>query len=181
MKKTAFTILLLGYLTAGCKYPLIEEHGHYVEISPNSSLTINKEVIVYPGHARAYFQNGRLIEPSGLNYYQVNCELEVQQVKNVKQFIQPGHFDIIRVFQDESPIVLLEAPLSVASLDMVFFDDDSPVDTKRFWKFALSSKTQPDVRALICRGAQDTPYLAKLPTLNEIKEALGAYIEIQIR
>jgi len=56
---------------------------------------------------------------------------------------------------------------------------DSPVDIKRYYHFKLSAQdpqSKSQVRALICRGAQDEPYNARLPTLEQMKLAGGQYI-----
>ena len=56
----------------------------------------------------------------------------------------------------------------------------APVDIKRFYTFRLESETQPLVRAVICRGVQDTPFMAELPTYEEMQAAVGEYIEFNL-
>lgn len=61
----------------------------------------------------------------------------------------------------------------------------SPVDIQRYYHFKLSaqdpSKQITQVRSLTCRGVQDTPYKAILPTFNEMQAALGQFVKFDLR
>jgi hypothetical protein len=51
--------------------------------------------------------------------------------------------------------------------------DSSPPDIFRGWHFWLHSDKQPNVLRMTCRGVFAEPWEAELPTLAEIRQALG--------
>jgi len=177
MKNHVLILMVLLMLTA-CKAPLIQqkEHGKHFPIADHAWIEIQQKISVEPENARAYFQGGEWIKPSVLNLYQVNCEIEVRDVLETRQWIAPGKFKIIRTAQDQSPIVFMPGQTTI----LANFRDNSPTDIKRFWKFTLESKQQPNVMHLICRGVQDTPYDAKLPTSEEMQAAVGVNMDLHL-
>ncbi len=186
-----FLLLSLLFLSA-CQSAQIRDDNSYIEIANQAMIEITQTIKVSPNSARAFFQNGELIKPGQLNLYDVNCEIEINTVSENYQQIDAGVFNVISIAQEESPIV--ENPfqrknIMVASLNYAWASD-SPVDIKRYYHFKLSKKALDDnrsgsnntdssttvVRAIICRGAQDTPYNAKLPSYEEMKIAAGKYL-----
>ena len=176
MKKAAL-ILTLITLSACQTAALIESEGRYVEIAATASIEITQSIEVAPNSARAFLQNGEVISITQLNLYDVNCEVEINTVSESRQLIEPGIFDVLAIGQEESPIVMSK-PVMVASLTYAW-GSDSPVDIKRYYHFRLSAQdpqSKSQVRALICRGVQDQPYKAMLPTFEEMMRASGQYI-----
>ena len=100
-----------------------------------------------------------------------------------RQTIEPGLFNVISIVQDESPIVMTK-PVMVASLSLARGGGDSgPVNIKRFYRFRLSPqdpKAETQVRSMTCRGALDEPYIAELPTYNEMQAAVGQYVILNL-
>jgi len=177
MKNQLQLLLILMLLTA-CKVPVIkqQEHGQYYPIAQNAWIEIQQKARIEPDNARAYFQDGKWIHPSSLNLYEVNCELEVRDVVEKYQWINPGKFEIIRTQQDQSPIVFGPGK----STTLAWNQDQAPSDIKRFWKFTLQSKQQANVMHFICRGVQDSPYNATLPTSTEMQTAVGQHIKLHL-
>ncbi len=204
-----FLLLALLFLSA-CQSALIRDDNSYIEISSQTTIEITQTIEVSPNSARAFFQNGELIKPGQLNLYDVNCEIEINTVSETYQQIEASVFNVISVAQEESPIVenlFLRKNIKVASLNYAWASD-SPVDIKRYYHFKLSEKALDDnrsdsnnaafkesgsiktdsktsnsstvVRAIICRGAQDTPYNAKLPSYEEMKVAAGKYLKFNL-
>lgn len=183
MKKIYFIkIILLAFSLSACQSTLIQNGDSYFEISSQASIEITQTIEVAPNSARAFFQNGEQIFYGNLNLYDVNCEIEINTVSEKRQTVEAGVFTITSVAQEESPIVkreFMKKPVMVASLDYAW-SSDSPVDIKRYYHFKLLAQdpeSKSEVRALICRGAQDTPYAAKLPTYEQMIDAGGQYIK----
>jgi hypothetical protein len=170
-----FVLLVL----AGCQQTLIKTNAGYQPESSDSYIVLNKSIVIPPNSARAFFQYGKLIPDARLNLYATDCELQINTVLEVPQTVQPGKFNIIRIIQDQSPIVILQ-PVMYAAIGVVWGYNSSPVDIKRFYTFRLESESQPLVRAVICRGVQDTPFMAELPTLEEMQAAVGEYIQFNL-
>lgn len=164
-------------LLAACQANLIKKAETFTPIQQASWLEINKRVTIPAGHTRAFFQGGNTIDINLLDLYQVNCELEVQQVAADEQTVEPGRFEITAISQQLSPIVKTTS-YRVASAGMLA--SSTQTDTRRYWQFRLSSMHQPQVRSLICRGIQDTHEQAVLPTVEDISKALGAYMTIHL-
>ncbi len=181
-------LITISFFLAGCQPALIRTENAYVEISSQASIEIMQSIKVSSNSARGFLQNGKVISPGQLNLYDINCEIEINTVSEERQIIEPGVFNVISIAQEESPIVkrknekqFMTKPIMIASLNYAWFSD-SPVDIKRYYRFRLTaqdleSKPVTEVRAMICRGAQDTPYAAELPTYEQMMAASGKYIK----
>lgn len=170
-------ILIISTLTGCQSAALIKSEGYYIKVVPTATIEITQSIEIAPGSARAFLQNGKVISMGQLNLYDINCEVEINTVSESRQIIEPGVFNILAIAQEESPIVM-SMPVMVASLNYAWASD-SPVDIKRYYHFRLSAQdpqSNSQVRALICRGAQDEPYNAKLPTFEQMRHAGGQYI-----
>ncbi|MCW8928928.1 MAG: hypothetical protein OQL19_01670 [Gammaproteobacteria bacterium] len=186
MKKFFYNINILFCIAilSACQSTLIQSENNYFEISNQASIEITQVLEVAPNSARVFFQNGEVISHGQLNLYDINCEIEINTVSDSRQIIEPGVFDIISVAQNQSPIVkqeLKKQQILVASLNYVWNSSNSPVDIKRYYHFKLSAqdpRSNSEVRAMTCRGAQDTPFNAKLPTYEEMRKAGGQYIKL---
>jgi hypothetical protein len=176
-------VFMLFYLL-GCQPALVKTEKGYQPIQADATIEITQELTVAANSARAFLQNGRLIRQNRLNLYDINCEIEINTVKEQSQTVPSGLFTVVSVSQQESPIVFdnqLKNEVQVASLNYAW-SSNSPVDIKRYYTFKLvaQSNSKPQVRALICRGIQETPWLAQLPTLEEMKRATGLYIILSL-
>ncbi|MCP3850746.1 MAG: hypothetical protein GY694_11000 [Gammaproteobacteria bacterium] len=179
-------VLFLLFILSGCQSALILSDDVYTSILNKGSIEITQPIDFLPNSARAFLQKGELITSGELNLYAVNCEVEINTVSEERQTIEAGIFYIVSISQDESPIVDRQREKSeaiVASLELsrglLAWDSDSPVDIKRFYKFKLLPQdvgSRNDVRSVVCRGAQDSPYNAELPSFEEIRAASGKYL-----
>lgn len=187
--KILLLLIIILFLSA-CQSVLIRSENSYIEISPRASIEITQSIEVAPNSARAFFQNGQLITHGQLNLYDVNCEIQINTVSEQSQIAESGVFNIISIAQEESPIVRalsMQRKVLVASIDSALSSSlyyawavGSPVDIKRYYYFKLfaqDSSSETKVRALICRGAQDTPSAAMLPSYEEMRAAGGEYIK----
>ncbi|MFK5893518.1 MAG: hypothetical protein QM504_09890 [Pseudomonadota bacterium] len=176
MKKTS--ILLSCFLLISCKGMLIQSHtdSNYSEFKQSAWIEIKNTLQVEAEHARVYLQNGKQIKPSELDLYQTDCEIEVRKVLDFPQTVFPGRYEIEAISIDVSPIVFMQNN----KIKYAFAGNSAPVDVKRFWKFTLKSEKYPEVMFLLCRGVQDRPSDAQLPTVVEIKQAVGDNIEVYL-
>jgi len=185
-------ILVISLSLTACQSTLIRTDSSYFEPSPRSTIEITQSLSVSPNSARIYLQNGEPVFQGRLNLYDINCEIEVNTVSEERQTVNPGIFNVLAVIQDQSPIVMVQ-PIQLASLKYASGGGGgtgngggSPVDIKRFYKFRLSAQESDSaqsgaqVRSVICRGAQNEPYKAELPTLEEMKAAAGSYIKFNL-
>lgn len=149
----------------------------FIDFAASPWIEINNELVIQPLHTRAYLQYGELIHPDVLNLYETNCEIEVKQVLEVNQIINPGRYEIAHIIIDESSVVFL--PHQAIQYAMGGGGTGS-YDTKAFWQFTLQSDENPDVLFMLCRGVQEDVAEAELPTIEEIKQAVGDNITIHL-
>lgn len=187
-------IMIAVFLLTACQgyNTLIKSDGFYFQISPSATIEITQELSVPANSARAFFQNGELLRHTGINLYNISCEILINTVSESRQTIAPGVFNITSVTQNESAIVMNKT-IQVAALNYDYQQyargggggGDSPVDIHRYYKFKLSaqepSKQIAQVRSLTCRGVQDEPYKASLPAFNEMQAALGQYVTFDLK
>jgi len=186
------SIAILMYLLTACQNTLIQSDGAYYQISSDASIEITRELSVPANSARAYLQNGELLRHTGINLYNTSCEVLINTVSESRQTISPGIFTILSIEQNESPIVMSQT-IQVAALDFSYQQyargggsgSGSPVDIKRYYRFKLAAQDQEkqltQVRSITCRGSQDEPYKARLPTFNEMQAAVGSYVKFNFK
>ena len=179
---TKFLLVFFVLFLSACQSILVQTENSYLEISSHASIEITQSLEVAPNSARAFLQGGDVIPYARLDLYEVNCEIEINTVSENRQIIEAGVFDIISIAQEESPIVKrkgIKKQIMIASLNYAWASG-SPVDIKRYFKFSLAAQdpeSKSQVRAVICRGIQDTPYAAELPTYEQMKAASSRYIQ----
>jgi hypothetical protein len=149
-------------------------YSSYSLFNKDPWIEIKNSLQVTPENARVYLQNGKQIKPSELDYYQINCEIEVRQVLDSVQTVFPGRYEINNISIDESSVVFMQN----SKMQMAFLGNNLAMEIKKYWKFSLQSKKHPEVMNMFCRGVQDIPFNAQLPTVDEIKQAVGDNIEV---
>lgn len=179
-----WTLLTCLLLTAGCGPLSIRdaERNAYIPAQAGT-FELHKEITVGGGRTRAYLQGGTVV--SGVNEFWPHCQLEVNTLQDSPRTIAPDTFTITRV-STRTDQVVQSAPVQLATLGdfpLAHRDHDDGGELRRMYVylFYLHSDRQPDVRALICGGAFDTPGLALRPTLQEIAASLGAYGTLTLR
>jgi hypothetical protein len=166
----------LGLFLNACSSLLIEDEHAYIGLNEDAWIALNEPLTVTVEEIRIFIQRGQVIHNSELDLYAVDCELEMQTLSDKERLIQPDRFDIKKISQESSPIVMA-SPYQIASLQQIA---SSPADIKRSWIFYLHSEKQPEVRALICRGVQNPEESARLPELEEMQAALGDLITLYL-
>lgn len=109
----------------------------------------------------------------GYNDYYPFCYFELDDIAKTEQFIEPDTFTVTRVYRDETDMIV-QAPPRVASLISVGGDADYGINMiVQTTVMRLHSSRQPKVKMLVCAGGFDLPPFARLPTVEEIRLALG--------
>jgi len=155
-------------------------NGKFQEIISNPWIAVQKQIVVPAEQVRVFFQNGQPIEAPALNLYIASCELKLNQLLPVEQNINPGKFNIVNTTAEESSIVQMPAFSANLKYAANIQVAHTPADIKRFWRFSLNSTQQPHVMHMICRGPQDFPSDAKLPTYIEMQHSVGKYIDLHL-
>lgn len=199
----ALLMLALSAL-AGCS-TLIQrtEHGRWVEIGPDSALTLQQPITIPQDRARAFISNGRISRSSA--NYRTSCALEVRELsRQGPQQISPGRFQITRAqhywtevaanLQDWG-VFLQIAELSNGGgqpliqtgyrfwLERERADTDTDADNNADIDIDTSAdkgREGPTIMHLTCLGILAEPAQAYPPTIRELEQALGTVARLQL-
>ena len=184
-------ILLLSALP-GCT-TLIQrtEHGRWVEIGPDTALTLQQPISIPQDRARAYITNGRISRSSA--NYRTSCALEVREIsRQAPQQVGPGRFRIIRAQHHWTEVAanLHEWRVFVQIAELSNGGGQPLIQTGyRFWleradgrgKAVTGEPAQgPTVMHLTCLGILAEPAEAFPPTIKELEQALGDLATLQL-
>lgn len=168
----------------GCG-PLVirdESTGAYATVR-GGRFELHEDITIHADRTRAYLQDGVIV--AGVNEFRPHCQLEVNTLRGSPQTVTADVFAITRIGTRTDQVVQ-SAPLQLAARGEIAHWVLDPLDggeSRRMYVyiFYLHSDRQPDVRALTCGGAFDSPGLAELPTLGEIAQALGRHGTLSLR
>ena len=152
----------------------------------NASVELYRDVVVPPGMARVFFQDG--VAQAAINEYRPHCELTVRNVVERPQSIYADHFTVERVSSDIVHVVASGGVVVAISADFHLASGDGGSDgggdgesrLMKIYTLYLHSDRQPDVLSLVCGGAFNSPALAERPSLQDIETALGDYATLQL-
>jgi len=160
------------------------ERGGYLAVR-QGVFELQRELTVRAGRTRVYLQGGEVVP--GVDEFRPHCQFEVDTLRETPQTVRPDRFAITGVSTRRDNVVAADH-VQVAALETAAVGVGIGVgfghwglfggrESRRMYAyvFRLYSAHQPDVRALTCGGAFDDPWLAELPTLQEIAAALGGY------
>jgi hypothetical protein len=149
-----------------------EDLGYPYNLPPlGSKIVLIQQLTIKPGTTRTFLQQGEPMALGDFNRYYVNCNFEVQGLSNGIQQIEPDTFLIKKVERLMTEVVQnrIKQPRFVMA---EYADPGSPLVAHGYHLW-LSSKRQPDVMRLTCRGAFDDLSRAQPPAIDEVREALG--------
>lgn len=184
-------ILLLSAL-AGCS-TLIQrtEHGRWVEIGPDTALTLHRPITIRQDRARAFITNGRISRSSA--NYRTSCALEVREIaRQAAQQVSHGRFQIIRAqhYWTEVAANLHAWRVFVQIAELSNGGGQPLIQTGyRFWLERADERTEaltdepakePNVMHLTCLGILAEPAEAFPPTIKELEQALGGLATLQL-
>jgi hypothetical protein len=179
-------LLLLILLTtaSGCSSLVVTDPASPLYVPPvGSRVVVKQRLTVPPGMTRVFLQYGQVIPRSARNDYAVNCNFEINTLSDSPRYIEVGTYTVSRSLRHSDDIVSRQ-PLRLAALGMqagmVFRNDDGTPVLFEEVRLSLTSTPPSDVRELACRGAMADPSEMQLPTLAEMRQALGAYATIEV-
>jgi hypothetical protein len=181
--------LLGAVLTAiSCsQWQVTNPNSPYFMPLPGAKITVHKRLEVTPGETRVFFQYGKLIPKRSLFEYDVNCQLEIKKLADTVLYIEPGTYTITRTRRQEEFIVVDNVndkfPVRLASLGVQFSglpDHDGSSMMFEVIRMRLQGEQHSNLRELACRGALAEPVNMKMPTLSEMRKALGDYVSIEV-
>jgi len=174
----AATLLLV---LSACQPTLVREtaEGRWEEIPPGSRLVLNRPVAIPQDRARIFLRGGRL-SPQGANLGP-SCGIEIRTIsRDGPHTIPAGEFLIARVQQVWTEVAWREPPGAVRFRLASSTDAGGNPMIQEGYHFWLSKGPDPDVMRLTCLGMLDEMAWAKPPTLDEIREALGAVATLRL-
>lgn len=183
--KPLVLLSVVALLLAGCQTSSTlrdESIGSYRQLA-GATLVLKEPLTVAAGRARVFVQasrdgEGRGMSGIGFDHYRTHCALEIDRVDHEGFTIQPGRFQIERVQQSLTPVVMAP-PLRLAGvLTVGGFDGYGSSAYYEGYHFWLVSVDQPGVRRMSCYGAYAEPPDLYPPTLGEIRAALRGLAEI---
>ena len=167
---TILTSMALAYPVSGNDY-WASQYG----IGKGSKIILHVPLAVDADHYKVFIQGGEVKNNKKNSYswsfdqYHPFCYFELGTPSGMARTIQPGEFAITRVRIDETEFVQ-PGPIQVAGLLSSY---DAPVLIVELLIMELKSETQSDVEQLVCANGFDFPGQVEMPTIEQIRNALG--------
>lgn len=166
-------------LISGCGGHYIQgEQGDWIPIGSDGHVEVKQAITIPAGRARVFLQRGVPIPLGALDSYDTSCSFELRELAGSETRIPPGRFLIENVEIGSEPVVRI-ADVRMASLTLRGLQDPGP-SIYRFYRFRLFSPGLPELLSLTCRGALADQPESRLPTLAEIRQALGTVVELHL-
>lgn len=174
--------ILAGCQTSGPVGP----GSPYYKVPVGSTVTLHQRLSVPAHTAGIYIQGGRVIagrELNPVNQYYVYCRLEVNDVRDTSQTIEPDTFTVHRVGSRRDDVALhypMYASRGMLGIGMGGGADDAGPGMQN-WSvdLYLHSERQPQVRRLACQHWVYN-YEAEFPTVDEIRKTLGKVMTLKL-
>lgn len=175
MKSLVFGLVLLLAGCAGLESP--DPASPYYAYSSGWAVQLDRALTIEPGAATVRLQYGQIVPRNSVQEHDPFCVVELDTVRDVRQTLQPGRFEVWRVTRFIDPIsAAVKSPLVKARL---ILDDGSPTFLYFVTEFRLRDPAQPNLRSLRCAWNQLAPgnrMLMRHLTLDEIRWALGDWM-----
>jgi hypothetical protein len=196
--KKAFIPFLFLPFFAGCSQNAIDKS---LQLFPGEKLVLQQTVTIEPNSATRFIQNGKFTTRSGFDRSEPHCRLEVKEVKETEQSVQPDTFEVTRVQINEEEVAQSHPTnIQLAANDIhPYFSigigvgngavggviglggEIQPTETMDTVELYLHSNKQPQVLRLVCAGALsdgnllDAPrsYRPDFTTINKILGPIG--------
>jgi hypothetical protein len=182
MQKRIF-VLLSSLLLAACSQSglIKQDTASTLYLPPVGTLIeLKKPMIVPPGQARIFLQRGESLSKQAINRYYPSCNFEIRTLSEQPQQINPETF-LVTAVQRVTEQVVHASPVLLASRGFAGMDRDGGLPMLvRGLHLKFSSDTQPDLMRLTCRGGFDDAWKAELPSIDQMREALGEYADLRL-
>jgi hypothetical protein len=176
-------------MTTSCsQWQVTDPSSPYFMPLPGSKVIVHQRLKVPPGTTRVFFQHGKLIPQRSIFEYDTNCELEINKLADTVRYIEPGTYTVIRTRRQNESIIqnqFLDKPVQLAALSMAMLritaaeDDGGSSMEFEIIRMRLQEKENSLLRELACRGALADPANMEMPTIAEMRQALGDYVSIE--
>ena len=186
---TSGSVILIALLvSSSCsQWQVTDPSSPYFMPLPGSKIIVHQRLEVPPGSTRVFFQYGKLIPHRSIFQYDINCELEISKLADTVRYIEPGTYTVIRTRRQEESVIQnqpLDQPIQLASLNILGVMasiGDSGGSSMQFEIIRLRLKGEENslLRELACRGPLADPANMEMPTIAEMRQALGDYVSIQ--
>lgn len=178
MTRIGTVLVFAAVVLAGCAVSMVPEGEAGYRLPLGATVVLQQDLSVPAGHARVFLQHGVVMAKHRLEPYQPHCNFEQRPVSDGTAYISADRFAVIAVSAGED-FVVQRRPYIYAALRMAD-DDNSPGLVNRYFHYRLAAERQPQVMRLTCHGGFDLPGLAQLPSLADIRHALGEVATIEL-
>ncbi len=175
--------------SACSQWQVTDPSSEYFMPLPGSKVIVHQRLDVPPGRTRVFFQYGKLIPHRSIFEYDVNCELEISKLADTVRFIEPGTYTVIRTRRQDESVIQNETndvPVLLAALSTQIADIHAGVDDRggssmqfEIIRLRLQGEGGSLLRELACRGPLADPVNMRMPTIAEMRQALGKYVSIE--
>ncbi|PLY16853.1 MAG: hypothetical protein C0631_01745 [Sedimenticola sp.] len=178
--------LLLGIslllLITACAAPGYRTGLYSGHLPVGSLVEVLEELPLRTEHSRVFLQDGEVVKLGNLNRFTTHCNFELRQLAAIGTAIRPDRL-IITGTEIGDERVVGSGRVMLASRYLTGWhwnNEGGPPTVTRFYHYTLDSVRQPDVMRLTCHGGEADLPDARLPTLPEIRNALGSKVRIHL-
>jgi len=175
------SLLLALLLLVGCvSQPFTDPASPYFRVPEGSRVTINRVLEIPPGQARLFMQNGRVME--NFDHYIPNCNIEVRKLdREAVQFVRPDSYRVVRTQRTLQENVRAGRLLVASAGGVLALSDDSAGTAMVYEGYHLwLAGPDPNVMRVSCRGVFASQNEAFPPSLDEMRQALGSLMTIEV-
>ena len=180
MKPSLLVLLALTLTACQSTAPLPVSSPYYL-IPVGSRLVLQQPIEIAPTSATVRLQFGKIVSRFNSQDFEPLCVFESRIVGETAQIIEPDSFEIIRVRRDYNTLSAQAAPRT--GLIKVFADSGGGSRLYYKTELFLRSTKQPQILVMTCQHAWEpgSSGLDLRPlTVDEIRQALGAYFTLQL-
>ena len=182
------SVLAALTLLAGCQAPQVRDEASPNFLPPKGSLVIlHDDMQIPPQSARVFLQRGQFYGYHGIDLYYPWCAFEVNDVSESTQILRANTFEIYRVHIRTEQVVD-NTKTQLASLafgpnkawHLVMDGSGGPTTVTKVLVMWMDSPNQSNIRKLTCGGSEENVALARTPSVNQIRAALGDVATLEL-
>lgn len=173
-------IWLPALVIAGCTPDAVRQvDSPFYRLPLGSEIAVLKPIPLRARKARAFLQFGEVVKLGNLDQYYPSCNFEVRQLGEETGFIQPGGMRITGFSEGYDQLVLSDPPQTTRPQVALKFFDSHSMSVNRYVHYTVAAPEQPNLLRFSCRGGEADLPEALPPTLSEIRQAVGDWVEIR--
>ncbi|TNG00376.1 MAG: hypothetical protein EP297_03870 [Gammaproteobacteria bacterium] len=180
-KHKLFLVFSIFFITSCQSTTAYKNWAEQYEVPVGSKVTVNEPLTIPSRKVRAFLQDGTQTSQrrftSGYDQYHPFCYFEVRNLVSHEQTIEPDTFTITRASRETTRIVHVEEG-TMTGLSSGNGGGLTHIIELNIMR--LESKSQPDVTRMVCASGFDEPSKVRLPTIDEINQALGKHATLFI-